>query len=224
MKVTIVRHGETDWNKLGKIQGQIDVPLNDYGRSIAKITRLAYEKENIHYDVVYSSPLMRAYETARILADPGQTIICDSRLKEISYGRYEGSNYQDILAGAPELLTIRDCFLAPQNYHPDETGECFSDFFHRTRCFLEELRNNYTHNESILVVCHGGTTRALLQAVEERPLSRFWETKHKNLCHSVVVWDKNSPFRIEQQAFYYYDLETRTTCQHGTPEGCVAPL
>ncbi|MBE5906964.1 MAG: histidine phosphatase family protein [Lachnospiraceae bacterium] len=224
MKLTIVRHGVTEWNKTSKIQGQIDVPLNDYGREIAHITRSAYEKKHIHYDVIYSSPLIRAYETARILADTGQEIICDARLKEISYGKYEGSDYHRILAGQDDLLTIRDCFLAPQNYVPDETGERFSDFFARTRSFLEDMRKMYTNEESILVVCHGGTTRALLQAVKERPLEDFWKTKHKNLCHSVISWEKDKPFQLEIQELYYYELEERGTCQHGTPGGCVAPL
>jgi probable phosphoglycerate mutase len=224
VKVTIVRHGETEWNKIGRIQGQTDVPLNDYGRQVAKQTRQAYEKENIHYDVIYSSPLIRAYETARILADPGQEIRIDSRLKELSYGKYEGSDYHKLMAGEPELAQISNCFLAPQNYVPDPTGESFSQLFQRTRSFLEDLRKQFHNNESILVVCHGGTTRALLWAIQERDLSEFWKTRHKNLCHSILTCEGAEPFTIAEQAKYYYQTEEAKACQPGTPGASEAPL
>lgn len=227
MKLTIVRHGETSYNKEGLIQGQSDIPLNDYGRMIARTTKAAYERENIHYDVIYSSPLIRAYETACILKDKGQEIIVDSRLKELSYGKYEGSNYQDILNGSKDLLVIRDCFLNPENYIPDETGESFDAFFARTKSFLEDMQTRYTKGENILVVCHGGTLRALLWAVQPRKLKDFWATKHKNLCHSILSWEAGEPFTILDTGKYYYELdemEVKKQCQPGIQGGCVAPL
>ena len=65
MKLYIVRHGETDWNNEKKLQGRSDVPLNDYGRELAYITSEALK--DVKFDAIYSSPLIRAYETATIL-------------------------------------------------------------------------------------------------------------------------------------------------------------
>ena len=67
MKITVIRHGETDWNAVGKIQGKTDIPLNTNGREQARITARLLSKHNI--DVIISSPLKRAVETAEIISN-----------------------------------------------------------------------------------------------------------------------------------------------------------
>ena len=97
MKLYIVRHGETDWNNEKKLQGRSDVPLNDYGRELAYITAEALK--DVSYDAIYSSPLIRAYETATILkGDRDIDIIKDERLREMCFGEYEGKH----TAGLPQ--------------------------------------------------------------------------------------------------------------------------
>ena len=89
MKLYLVRHGETDWNKQKRIQGQVDIPLNAFGRSLAKKT--AEGLKSIPFDVCYSSPLGRAEETARlILNERDVPIITDNRIMEMAFGEYEG--------------------------------------------------------------------------------------------------------------------------------------
>ena len=65
MKIYFIRHGETDWNKDGKLQGRVDIPLNEEGRHVAELTCEALKEE--HFDIAFTSPLSRAYETAEII-------------------------------------------------------------------------------------------------------------------------------------------------------------
>ena len=89
MKIYFIRHGETIWNKENKIQGQSDIPLNEYGRELAYITADALK--DIPFDIVYSSPLIRAKETADILVkNRNLEIHTDHRLVEMSFGEGEG--------------------------------------------------------------------------------------------------------------------------------------
>ena len=95
MKVYVIRHGQTDWNLLGKIQGQTDIKLNDTGRNQAKETGMQIQNEKI--DLIITSPLKRAKETAEIInKNFNVSIIEDDRLLERKYGRNEGSTKEDI--------------------------------------------------------------------------------------------------------------------------------
>ena len=85
----IMRHGKTEWNALHKIQGRTDIPLNEEGRLMAE--KACEEYKDLHIDVCYCSPLIRAVETAQIvLKNRKIPIIKDERLMEMSFGDYEG--------------------------------------------------------------------------------------------------------------------------------------
>lgn len=91
----MTRHGQTDWNLLGKIQGQTDIELNDTGRNQAEETGMQIQNEKI--DLIITSPLKRAKETAEIInKNFNVSIIEDDRLLERKYGRNEGSTKEDI--------------------------------------------------------------------------------------------------------------------------------
>ena len=84
-----MRHGQTDWNALRKLQGRSDVPLNDNGRLMVK--EAIEEYKNIHFDICFCSPLKRALETAEIfLKNRNIPLIVDDRLAEMCFGIYEG--------------------------------------------------------------------------------------------------------------------------------------
>ena len=85
----IMRHGKTDWNEKHKIQGRTDIPLNDEGRKMAAAA--AEEYKDIHFDICFCSPLIRAKETAQIfLSARNIPIIYDDRIMEMCFGTYEG--------------------------------------------------------------------------------------------------------------------------------------
>lgn len=85
-----IRHGETEWNKMGKMQGKTDISLSEDGRKFAQKT--ADGLKNIKFDYIFSSPLERAYETACIIkGDRDIEIVKDERLIEVGFGLYEGT-------------------------------------------------------------------------------------------------------------------------------------
>jgi len=89
MKIYMIRHGETDWNKKRKLQGQVDIPLNEFGKLLAKETAPALA--DVPFAVCYTSPLKRAAETARlVLGDREVPIVPDKRIQEMSFGEFEG--------------------------------------------------------------------------------------------------------------------------------------
>ena len=108
MKIYLVRHGETEWNKEYRLQGQADTRLNDYGRELAVITAEALK--NIPFDVIYHSPLNRAEETAVILKGERKIdIIADERIKEMSFGTAEGCHIQSIKNNPEDLPLEGKC-------------------------------------------------------------------------------------------------------------------
>ena len=92
--IYIVRHGQTDWNKLGKIQGHTDIELNDLGEKQA--LSIKEKLKDVKFDKVFSSPLKRAFKTAQIIYD-GE-IVSDNRLKERYNGELEGKTKSEIKA------------------------------------------------------------------------------------------------------------------------------
>ena len=89
MKIYLIRHGETSWNTLGRLQGRTDIELNENGIRLAKIT--GEKLKDVHFDLAIASPLKRAYETAGlVLGDRNIPILTDERIEEISFGEWEG--------------------------------------------------------------------------------------------------------------------------------------
>ena len=103
MKIYMIRHGETDWNKKRKLQGQVDIPLNEFGKLLAKETAPALA--DVPFAVCYTSPLKRAAETARlVLGDREVPIVPDKRIQEMSFGEL-----RDFAAGKRDgIFRIRD--------------------------------------------------------------------------------------------------------------------
>lgn len=96
LNIHVVRHGQTDWNLQRKIQGQTDIPLNELG--LEQAHDLATKTDGIHYDLILSSDLLRAFQTAQILTrNSGLPVITDPRLREINMGKFEGSVWADIV-------------------------------------------------------------------------------------------------------------------------------
>jgi broad specificity phosphatase PhoE len=156
--LVFIRHGETDWNVEGRLQGQRDIPLNDTGRAQAKRNGGAVAKlipEAATFDFV-SSPLSRTRETMEIVRtamklDPSDYEI-DSRLLEITFGELEGFTYQDIETRQPGWMAMRDAgkwdFLPPG-------GESYHMLSVRIIAWLETIER------PSVVVAHGGVGRVL---------------------------------------------------------------
>ncbi len=147
IELWLVRHGETNWNSAFRFQGWTDVELNDRGRAQAVV--LAGLLDGIEFDSIWSSDLRRAVETATIVGgrEPG----CDARLRELDFGRLEGSRWDQLDDATQTALREFDGFAAPG-------GESMMDLQARVVDFLSRLPAG-RH----LLVSHGGVIRLLLR-------------------------------------------------------------
>lgn len=144
--IYVVRHGKTDWNEAKKIQGQTDIPLNEHGKNQARKLKQIFEK--INYDLIISSDLSRAIETANIINYKEKEMILDKRLREINYGKIEGIPKDKI----PNYMW--DCF----HNNPEEIGsEPIEEVFDRIKSFIDELDKE----KDILIITHGGVIRLI---------------------------------------------------------------
>ena len=140
MILYIVRHGETDWNKARRVQGFSDIPLNEYGRHLARQT--AEGMKEIRFDLAYTSPLIRAKETAEIILEGRNIPLIESDgIKEMGFGAYEGMCVTGKEKTA-EMEAFQKFFSDTGNFVPAEGGESIADVMGRTGSFLRELYTN----------------------------------------------------------------------------------
>lgn len=202
MKLYMVRHGETDWNKVRKMQGQVDIPLNEFGRHLAVETGKGLK--DISFDLCISSPLSRAKETGElILAGRDVPIYTDERIIEMAFGEWEGRCCSKEGWNLPE--EFNRFFDAPDQYRAPEGGEDFSMLKKRTGDFLEELyQRKELEDKTILITTHGAALCGMLNNIKNKPLSEFWGVGvHKNCAVTEVeVNDGNSVILSENQVYY----------------------
>lgn len=202
MRLYIIRHGETEWNKEKRLQGQSDVALNEYGRELAVITGEALS--DVRFDAVFSSPLSRAFETARIIVGKRDVrIIKDDNLKEISFGEDEGVPSDKL----GEHFT--NFFFAPESFVPSKGGETYEELCERARCFLQEriepLRKT---DKTVLIVAHGAMNKALMLNLKHLEIKDFWKGEfQKNCCVNVYELTEDT-FTVIEEARIYYEGET----------------
>ncbi len=204
MKIYLVRHGETDWNKERRLQGHADIPLNVFGRELAQKT--AEGLKDISFDIAYTSPLIRAKETAQIIIGD-RKIPCfeEPRLQEIGFGEYEG------LCCSKDSWNIPNdefdhFFHAPQKYQVPQNGESFQELLDRTSEFMQELFAQESYrNATILIATHGAALRAILNNIREIPLASFWEGGvHLNCAVTIIEYGEHGA-NICQEGKVYYD-------------------
>ncbi len=167
----LVRHGETNWNDQGRIQGHTDVPLNDGGRQ--QISLLAERLAGHSFSAVYASDLSRATESARVLIGCRRLAIhTDADLREFDYGRWEGLTVRQAEEENPrvfeELIRSGDeGFAAPG-------GENTGQLLERVGRFCERMSRRHDADEDLLIVAHAGSIRALMLCLLELDKADFW--------------------------------------------------
>lgn len=200
MKLYIIRHGETDWNKQKRLQGQSDTELNGYGIELAEITGTALKY--VSFDHIFSSPLKRAYRTAEIIrGDRTVPIITDDRLKEIGFGINEGVRSELITAD------FHYFFDAPEKYVPAEGGETYEELCSRSRDFIESVLIPLSVKEPdsvVLVTAHGALNKSMMIYLNHLQIKNMWDgVFQKNCC--VNIFDINGyDFKMLQEAKIYY--------------------
>lgn len=174
MKVYIIRHGETEYNKRGILQGNINSPLLE--ESVKKARELNKWADNIDFDIVMSSNLDRAFNTAKIIIDDKYDIQKNDDISEMTFGSWQGRTKEEIFENEFEKEQYNNYFFNPQNYVNINGGESFLDIIKRANSFLDNLRSMQKKGLSnILVVTHGAFIKAVTMLVKGNTIDKFWE-------------------------------------------------
>ncbi|MCA5578104.1 histidine phosphatase family protein [Enterocloster clostridioformis] len=184
--IYFVRHGETYWNVERRMQGQVNIPLNERGREQARAA--ARKLRDVPREVCYTSPLDRAVETARIILGQRRIPIIDESLLieqgyGLSKGTYQDHGYHDLVA---PIYRYED---APETYRPDIGAESFEDIMNRAATVVEKLlvpmEKKY---RNVLITAHGAIICGILNTMLGRLVRKFWDTKLDNCGIAQVTF------------------------------------
>jgi probable phosphoglycerate mutase len=186
-RILAIRHGETAWNVDTRIQGQLDIALNDMGQWQAQ--RVGHALKNEDIAAVYSSDLMRAFETAQAIAQHHAptvplSVIEHVGLRERHFGHLQGQTWAEIENGWPEdakLWRGRDPHWSPVG------GESLTALRKRVAASVEELASQHL-GEQIVLVAHGGVMDALYRLATRQPIEapRTWHLG--NAAINRLLW------------------------------------
>jgi len=166
----LVRHGQTDWNAAGRLQGHADRPLD--GTGLAQAAAIGARLSSLPLDAVYASDLERARATAReIAARQGLVVTADARLREFSYGAWEGRAMAELAVSQP--VAVAEWRRDPGGYVP-HGGESEAAVQRRLGAFLQDLCSREP-GEQIAIVTHGRALRTLLSLL--LPGARDWASE-----------------------------------------------
>ena len=172
-RIIAIRHGETSWNADARIQGQLDIGLNETGRWQARRVGKALAEESI--TAVYSSDLERAQATAQPISDvKGVPVIPHEGLRERSFGMFEGKTFDEIHQAWPEHA--QNWRKRIPEWQPPEGGESLIELRERVTRTLEHLASRHP-GEQIVVVAHGGVLDAIYRVATGQEVNspRTWE-------------------------------------------------
>lgn len=183
-RIIAIRHGETAWNVDGRIQGHLDIPLNDIGLWQAGRAGAALAGETL--DVIYSSDLQRAQTTAQaVAATTGASLVLDSGLRERCFGSFEGRTFREIEAEQPEEA-LRWRKRDPE-FVPEGEGESLLMLRSRIQHTVNRLAAQHPGGQ-IALVAHGGVMDVLYRLATHQDLQapRTWELT--NAAINRLLW------------------------------------
>ena len=179
MKLYLMRHGETDLNKLGLMQGQCRTSLNERGREQSEEAADVIKREGLTFDRIYVSPLPRAIETCEIATGlPREQFIQDDRILEMGYGPYDQKSIKELL---PDFLPF---FNDPERVAPPEGVESGLEVRKRTASFLEDLAAEKPEG-NILIVSHTIAIHEMVLVM----LNREWHEMDKCFPENCEIFE-----------------------------------
>ncbi len=187
-QILIIRHGETDWNAEKRLQGHLDVALNAEGERQAAALGQALQNESI--DVIISSDLQRAMQTAQAIAAPhNMTVHVDPDLRERCYGAFEGLLYSEIGEHYPEAHTAwhaRDIDARfPMGANRAET---LREFSQRAVDAIARIATAHA-GKKIVIVAHGGVLECAYRAAKGVDLAALRNFDIFNASINRMIWD-----------------------------------
>ena len=201
MEIYIVRHGETPWNKEKRLQGSTDIMLAPAGRELAKKTGENLMDTNI--DIIYSSPLKRAYETADLIRNGRDIeIITDERIRELNFGSFEGKSYAELIEND---TAFKYFFNEPHLYEPTHDGESLTQLIKRAGNFMQNVIEPLeAHCQRVMIVAHGAINKGIMSYVKKHSLEHFWSGGLQRNCNVIILDYNNGKYTIidETKTFY----------------------
>jgi phosphoserine phosphatase len=193
MRIYLVRHGETEWNKVRRFQGRSNLPLNQEGRK--QVRALALALKNIPLMAIYTSPLIRTLETARLIKafHPSTPIFEDNGLIEMDLGEFDGMKVKDWAEQYPD-------FRKAWNENPTSVrmpgGESLNEVQDRAKKTLERIAGIYPPDTTILISSHNFVNLTILCDILKIPLNRFRDLRQENAAFNVI-YKKEDRFYAE---------------------------
>ena len=203
MEIYIVRHGETLWNRDKRLQGSTNIELSDYGRELAIKTGNALS--DVRIDKIFSSPLIRAYETAELIRNNRDIeIITDERIKELNFGDFEGQNFSELIAN--EALTFKYFFKQPHLYEPDKNGESLEHLIERAGNFMSEVIEPLEKDcERVMIVADGALNKAIMSYVKKHAIKDFWSGGLQENCNVIIIDYSDNNYTIINETKLFYE-------------------
>lgn len=187
-EIFLIRHGETAWNAERRLQGHLDIPLNEEGERQAAALARALAGETV--DMIVSSDLSRAASTARAVAElQGLPVHTDASLRERCFGAFEGLLYDELESHFPEAYAqwrVRD----PHARYPDgeRRAETFAEFAQRAVDAVTRIAEMH-RGKRIVIVSHGGVLDAVYRAAHGMDITAPRDFDVLNASINRVLWD-----------------------------------
>lgn len=217
MDILLVRHGESDGNVLGRLQGHVDSPLTDLGRAQAARVGRWLKARGVRWTAAYASPLARARDTAAIIAEqsgyPAATL--DDDLKEVGVGRLEGFTRDEIIRKHPQFI---DRQITDLGDFSEFGGESYDEVQARVGRVLSRLEARHrAGSDVILVVAHGGINFQLVKAAVCVPVPRVCIIHWGNCTASLLRFrDRRATYMAEVAWHVPLELMGGEPAEHST--------
>ncbi len=183
-RIILVRHGQTEWNRVERFRGRIDIALNETG--LAQAEALAQRLADEPLTAIYSSPLKRAVETARPIAERlGLPVQPLASIIDINYGRWQGHSPAEVAEIYPELHRL---WRSEPHRVALPDGESLDEVRARTMAALEDIAARH-EGETVLVVAHQVVNKVLVCAMLGLDNSRFWRMQQDNGCLNIFDYE-----------------------------------
>ena len=205
MKTTVllIRHGETEWNILGKFQGSTDIPLSKEGIRQAVMLK---ERLNGDFDYIYASPLKRAYETARVISeDTDKTVSIAEGIREINFGEWEGLTMKGIAEKYPDVFNSWRTDKEEGKFCGGDMSTLNASI--RAKNCIMEIANKHK-GKKIAIVAHGGIIKAGLIGIFGWDMSMYHKIALGNTCINTVTFnDEMKPALVGLNDTNHLDCE-----------------
>ena len=196
MELHLFRHGETDWNKAGRFQGQYESRLTEKG--VLQAQNLGKKIAGTEFHKIYCSPSLRTRQTASYMWPnlPSDIEYMDT-LMEINLGPLEGQLYQDVEKNDP---SSHDHFFNKPHLFNLKGAETFAKLTDRAVTTITEISIE-KRNQTVAIVSHGAFIKAFLTKIDGKEIHQIWDPPYMDNCaHNIVVFKSDDSFQIIQIA------------------------